>query len=254
MIARLQRLAAVSLFAVAAACSKDPLTTQLPLSLDAIPKIQPDLDRLSAEDRDLVLGYLKRSKGDVLPPNLADPDEPFTARTFGQAIILQRMHLSREVKETARVEAFKAERESGIDPLRAALPIELVNREMVPGDQLAQREPRPGQAVNPDAASRVLVITFRLRNAGNETIETAQGSVTVRSASDPGSLMGLARCYIPRTQPIEGGRTQDVRCAEPRRSPEDSEAFLAMPADQLVLTWEPQSITFAGGRVLKGPN
>ena len=64
---------------------RKPYGTLLPLDVSDLSGIQPQLDRLDSEERELVLGYLKRSNGDVLPAAMADPDTPFTARTFGEA-------------------------------------------------------------------------------------------------------------------------------------------------------------------------
>ena len=44
-----------------AACSRNPLATALPLNLADIPKIQPQLDRLGAEERELVLTWEPKS-------------------------------------------------------------------------------------------------------------------------------------------------------------------------------------------------
>ena len=153
---------ALVLVAGVAACSRNPLATPLPLNLADIPKIQPQLDRLTAEERELVLGYLNRSKGDVLPAKFADPDAPLTARTFAEAIKLQREFNASQSVDDARMDLLRAARETGMEPLRKALSVELLKREILTADQVTGREPRQGQALN---NTPTLVTTWRLRNA-----------------------------------------------------------------------------------------
>jgi len=247
------RIGLAVLFVVGvAACSRNPLGTPLPMDLADIPKIQPQLDRLTAEERDLVLGYLKRSKGDVLPAKFADPDAPFTARTFAEAIKLQREFKAKQAVQDARMDSLQEARESAMEPLRRAFYVELLKREILTADEAAGREPRQGHALN---NTPTLVTTWRLINASGDTITRASGSVTVRTVSEPDSLMGVARCYFNQTEPIPVGQTVEVRCGNPNKSASDADReFVAMPESSLELTWEPQSITLAGGKVMKATN
>lgn len=234
------------------ACSRDPMTTTLPLNLADIPKIQPQLNKLKPEDRDLVLGYLKRSKGDVLPAKFADPDEPFTARTFAEAIKLQRDFKAKQKVQDQRTESMQEARESKLEPMRKALGIELAKREIVTSDQAMGREARPGQALN---NTPMLVTTWRLINASGDTITRASGSVTVRTTSDPSSLMGITSCYIDHTEPIPIGQIVEVRCGGRNRQAGEAEKdFVSMPESSLVISWEPKSITLAGGTVMRADN
>ncbi len=233
----------------APACTKNPLGTALPLNLANIPKIQPQLDRLSAEERELVLGYLKRSNGDVLPPQFADPDAPFTARTFAEAIKLQREFKAKQRVEDARADSRREDRESAMEPLRMALGVELAKREILTADEASGREARQGQALD---STPTLVTTYRLINTSGETITHAAGSITIRTQSEPASLMGVTSCYINRSEPIPIGAIVEVRCGNTRRGAGDADReFLAMPESSLLLTWEPKSITLATGKVMK---
>jgi hypothetical protein len=244
---RLTMIVAVLLGSVAA-CSKDPQATSLPLNLADIPKVQPQLDKLPADERQLVLDYLKRSNGDVLPANLTDPSAPLTARTFAEAIKLQKEFVVRHSAEEANVAEFRAERDTAIEPLREALSIEIVKKEIVTADEATGRRPSPGEAI-PDAPT--LVTTYRLRNNTAQTIVHVTASVSVRSPSDPDSLMGLDRCFIDRSEPIQGGQSLEVRCGNVAQRPGDqSKEYVAMSESSLLVRWEPKAITFEGGRVL----
>lgn len=82
--------AVVGLIAVGVFRRPDPHRTLLPIGSTDLSSVRPQLEALPDSERVLVLEYVRRSGGDVLPPKLADPDEPLTARTFADAIALQR--------------------------------------------------------------------------------------------------------------------------------------------------------------------
>lgn len=86
----LMKIALVALVVWGVMTWRDPYRTRLPLDVSNLSALQPQLDRLPEADKAYVLAYLGRSHGDVLPPAFADPDEPFTARTFAEAIALQK--------------------------------------------------------------------------------------------------------------------------------------------------------------------
>ena len=240
---------AAILLIVVTACSRDPHATRLVLNLADIPKIQPQLDKLPADERQLVLDYLKRSNGDVLPPNLADPSAPLTARTFAEAIKLQREFNVTNGVEQAKFAEFRASRDAAMEPLRQALDIEIARREILTADEASGRQPSPGQAIH-DAP--VLVTTYRVQNRSSETITHVTGSVSVRSVSDPDSLMGLDRCFIDRAAPITSGQSLEIRCGNVAKRPSDQDKeYIAMAESSLILRWEPRSITFEGGKVLE---
>lgn len=230
------------------ACSRNPLGTQLPLKLADIPLVQSQLDKLPSDERALVLAYLARSKDDVLPAKFADPDSPFTARTFAEAIKLQREFNVRQSAENLKAAEYQEARDDALEPLRKAVSIELMNREILTADQVSGREPSSGQAINGQAT---LVTTYRLVNRSGNAISKLSGSVTIRTESDPQSLMGAARCYIDYWQPIPVGESVEIRCGNANQGAGSADKeFVALPQSALILTWEPKSITYGDGRVL----
>ena len=245
--------AAVVLLAAAlalSACSRDPRSTRLPLDLKDIPTIEPQLNKLSAEERELVLAYLQRSKGDVLPAKFADPDNPLTARTFAEAIKLQKEWKVKHAADNERIEALAEAREEAFEPLRRAVSATLLRREIMTADEASGRQPQPGRALN---NNEVLVVTYRLQNHGGETVTRVTGSVQVRSESDPTSLMGLVQCWIDHREPIGGSQSVEVRCGNLRGNSagEKAKDFVAMDERRLIVTWEPKSVEFATGKVLR---
>jgi len=231
------------------ACSRDPRTTRLPLDLADIPKIQPQLDKLPADERELVLAYLQRSKGDVLPAKFADPDNPLTARTFAEAIKLQKEWKVKHAQDNERIESLAEAREESYEPLRRAISATLLKREIMTADEASGRQPTPGRALN---NNEVLVVTYRLQNHSSETINHVTGSVQVRIDSDPKSLMGVAQCWIDHREPIGGAQTAEVRCSNLNQRPGSRQKeFADMSERNLIVTWEPKTVEFATGKVLR---
>jgi hypothetical protein len=238
-------LAAVLLLA-AAACS--PHDTRLPFKLEDIPKVQKQLDKLPAEERQLVLDYLKRSKGDVVPAKYADPDQPFTARTFGEAIELQRAWRVKHPAEAVDRAKAQAAREAAMEPLRRTLGIGIARREIVLREQAAGL---PRAAGGSGDEKQVLVTTYWLRNASSDAITHFSGLVTVRVASGAASPVGEQRCSFNRGDELPPGESIEVRCGELGREVTDADRmYVELPASALAITWEPRSITFASGRTM----
>lgn len=227
-----------------------PYGTLLPLDVDDLSDVQPQLDRLSEEERELVLGYLKRSNGDVLPASMADPDAPFTARNFGEAIALQKKFLREQAERDAVNAQRRAERDRALAPLREALDLRLVKRELLTQDEALGID-TSGGAKRADNGDRVLVVTYRLVNTSGREIVSAKGAADVHDAGDK----RRTHCWIDQTDRIEPFARVEVRCGNAMRNAgPDERAFVDLPADKLRLLWEPAEITFADGSRLSAPN
>lgn len=100
------------------AVGTDPYGTTLPMEVDDLSPIQPALDKLPLADREVVTDYLKHSNGDVLPAQFADPDAPLTARTFAQAIALEKDFRVKMAAQDEKAAAMRAVREPSMKPLR----------------------------------------------------------------------------------------------------------------------------------------
>lgn len=70
--------------------TKDPYNTQLPYQFSDMHTVQEQLLKLDPADQALVTDYMRRSNGDRLPASIGDPDSPFTANTFKEAIRLEK--------------------------------------------------------------------------------------------------------------------------------------------------------------------
>lgn len=234
-------------------CAIGVYGTRLPLDVKDLTPIQPQLDKLKPDERELVVGYLKRSNGDVLPARFADPDAPFTARTFSEAIALQRDWLARDAVRQAKADALAAEREQSMQPLRAVLDARLVRRQILTHDEIyglpeATTNSR-GQSVKHALNSTpALVVTWRLRNLSPRTIASAKGLVQLRDANGA----RVNECWFDQSDAIPGGESVEIRCGDLNRTAGDAErAFVNTSASDLILIWEPDTVVFDDGTTLK---
>lgn len=233
-----------------------PYATPLPWDVADLSEIQPQLAKLNEEERQLVLDYLKRSNGDVLPAAMADPDEPLTARTFGEAIELQREWRKQEAVHMDEAKQRRAARDALLQPLREALSADMVKRELLTHEQLygppSAQSGKDGRAVVRALDERVtLVVTYRLWNTSRQGITAATGSISIRNAADE----ELTGCWIDHREVLAAGASVDIRCGKPNEEAgAAARDFLTLPASQYSLIWEPRSITFDDGRVLTAPD
>jgi hypothetical protein len=229
--------------------SRSPYGTALPLEVEDLTPIQEQLEQLPDEDRELVLGYLRRSNGDVLPAAFADPDQPFTARTFREAIALQKDFLAKQSVSDREADARRADREALMAPLRKVSSIKVLKREALSGDALYGRPAANGSASG-DGGHKVLVVTYRLHNLSPRAIASIQGSVSILSPAGE----EMTDCFIDHDEGIAAGSSADIRCGQPNLPASvDDIAFTAMPMSDFTVYWEPRTIAFADGtRIASG--
>ena len=230
----------------------DPYRTALPLEVEDLSPIEPQLAKLPPEDRELVVDYLKRSNGDVLPAQFADPDDPLTARTFAEAIALEKKHREKMKVEQARIAAFRAERDAQFKPLRDIVSARIVHRERLSSEQVygSSGGGYAKSAAGPAGGERITVITYRFWNRGNRTITNLRGLAEVAGSG----LMPAASCVVDSNEPLGPLDHRDVRCRTPRDANAADRALMERPLAEIPLGWYPREIRFDDGQVLKGPN
>ena len=242
-------LVAVVVFVYAIQRTRDPLRTTLPFGTTDLSSVQAELARLKPDDRELVEAYVKRSNGDVLPPKFADPDQPFTARTFAEAIALEKDWAVKRDEQDAVAAGRQAEREAAMAPLREAVEATVARAEALSPRQLSA-PPDPGAAVKqalPSDEATVFVVTVSLHNPGSKTIVGVQGALEAR---ENGAYLPLQLCWIDlgAQQPIEAVSRREIRCANAARHIGNEErAFIADDGSRFHVTWNPKSVVFADG-------
>jgi len=111
---------------------RDPHRTALPFGSTDLTPVKAQLDKLPDNERELVEEYVQRSHGDVLPLRFADPDNPLTARTFGEAIALERQWRDKQKVVQAGADARLSDRERELAPLRAVVSATVAKRDPIP--------------------------------------------------------------------------------------------------------------------------
>lgn len=237
---------------------RDPHNTRLPFGSTDLTSVQVQLGKLPPDERALVESYVKRSHGDVLPPKFADPDNPLTARTFGEAIALEKRWQEKHKIEQAAADARSAARDAEFTPLRAVVQASVVKRELLsPAEIEARRNPDAG-AATPDAAKRALpsseptvfAVTIALENLEDSDVLELKGDL---HANDRDAYLPLQLCWIDlderQTVSVRGRR--EIVCANPNRGVSAGEAdFINDPPGRFTLVWEPRHIRLRNGTVL----
>lgn len=231
---------------------RDPLRTALPFGTTDLSSVETQLQRLRPEDRALVEAYVKRSNGDVLPAKFADPDQPFTARTFGDAVELEKAWGVKRGAMDAEAERRQAERDAAMAPLREAVEADVARAEVLaPRDLVAPPDPSaPVKQALASADATVFVVTVSLHNLGNRTITAVQGSL---EAHDREAYLPLDLCWIDLAgrDPIEAASRVEIRCANAnRRVSEQQRAFIDDASGRFTLVWNPKRVVFADGSTL----
>jgi hypothetical protein len=240
---------AVALFGLAVQRTRDPLRTALPFGTTDLSSVEPQLARLHPADRALVEAYVKRSNGDVLPPKFADPDAPFTARTFAEAIALEKAWDVKRGEQEVAAAGREAEREAAMAPLREALDANVARTDVLSPRQLAE-PPDPNAAVKqalPADDATAFVVTVSLHNLTSKTIVGVQGALEAR---EPDAYLPLQLCWVDvgERQPIEPASRIEIRCGNPARHvSEEERAFMDDESGRFTVSWKPKSVVFSDG-------
>jgi hypothetical protein len=231
---------------------RDPQRARLPFGSTDLSSVESALRRLPAEERSLVEAYVKRSNGDVLLPSMADPDDPLTARTFGEAIVLQRKWNEHMRAQEAVAATRAAERDRAMAPLREAVSARVSRREILTRDELNERQ-SPGylQRAHRVDSDPVFVITVAIDNHTDADIVALQGSLQAR---DRDAYLPLDLCWVDLNEQrtISAHARSEIICAHPHRNAGPNEReFVADPPGRFTVTWEPKLVRMADGKVLE---
>lgn len=236
----------VAAIAGMARCSRDPHRTALPFGSTDLSSVQAALQRLPEDERALVEAYVERSNGDVLPPAFADPDDPLTARTFGEAIELQRAWNLRRAAEDVRVGELHEARQAKLQPLRALVGARVVQARISAASDRAPAPPGVATAAvdsTPHFETRIAI-----DNRGDSVVVGLRGSLRAR---DRDEHLPLDLCYIElgSDRPLPAGGRIEVVCRHTRRGiTPQQQAFVDAPPGRFTVEWEPRHIRFEDGR------
>jgi hypothetical protein len=233
--------------------ARDPHRTALPFGTTDLSSVEPELKRLPAEDRRLVEAYVKRSNGDVLPPKFADPDSPFTARSFAEAIALQQRWEIKMKEMQAKADAEQAQREAIMEPLRDAVEARVLKRELVSLRAFEQRYAHPNEpvkAAEPNEAA-IFIATIGVYNHTGTDVAHVAGDIYAR---DRDNWMKLNLCWIDTAsnQPVPALGHIELQCGDKNGASKQEQAFVAEGfGDRFTLHWDPKAVEFVDGKKLE---
>ncbi|HWX67691.1 MAG TPA: hypothetical protein VNZ27_14830 [Rhodanobacter sp.] len=227
----------------------DPLRAALPFGTTDLSSVESALQRLKADDRALVEAYVKRSNGDVLLPSMADPEQPFTARTFAEAIALEKAwDIKRDAQEAVAAKNAVA-RDEAMAPLRALVEADVQRTEILSPRQLIKPlEPVDGiKSALPSDKATIFVVTVSLHNLGSKAIVAVTGSL---EAKDRDEVLPLDLCWVdvgPQDRVDPASRTE-IRCANLHRQiSNEQRAFIDASPGRFTVVWKPKSVQLEDG-------
>ena len=237
---------------------RDPHRASLPFGSTDLSSVEGALRRLPAQERALVESYVKRSNGDVLPAKFADPDNPLTARTFGEAIVLEKRWKEKMLQQQAVADARAAERDAAMAPLREAVTARVAKSEVISRDEFDARLTTGGMQVDSAGAkvghrqdsSPVFVVTVAIDNHADSDIVALQGSL---EAKDRDNYLPLDLCWVDLNEQhaINAHSHTEIQCANRNFIAGPNErAFVDDPPGRFEVVWKPKRVKLSDGKVL----
>ncbi len=236
-----------------------PYATDLPIGTTDLNSVASELNRLSDEDRALVKAYVVRSGGHV-PGAIREVGTDFTAKTFGEAIEIEKKLDADDAKNQKIAQAFQAEREKKLAPLKEIIDLKLLKREIVNRAYIGPiRYILPGETSASKVASikdseNALLTTYQLQNKSSKTISNLEITIEILKAKRSANELGiLAECFIQNLgTPLAAYEVREIECSNLGHSASETDhQYVTMPIQDLELKWEPRFIQFEDGKIIK---
>jgi hypothetical protein len=228
---------------------RDPHRTALPFGSTDLSGVQKELARLPSDERALVEAYVARSRGDVLPAKFADPDAPLTARTFGEAITLERTWKVKTAAEAAEADKRRAARDARLAPLRAIVDASVVRAEILTESEYRARQDPGYRGAERSREVASFVTRIRVENLGDQPIVAMRGSLQARDKEAP---LPLDLCWIDFSQrELAPRESTEIDCGKMNRAAGAQErAFVDDSGSRFEVEWSPRYVRLADGREL----
>lgn len=245
---RLSILIIIALMMISCSNPKDIIFGPEPLK--QIAEQGDKFKKLSEEDRTLLAGYLTIIE---LGKAFGAESKPVTGRTVGEVLIDARAWKEKVVaseaetkKQNAEAEILKNkilnERKAMASKISASVVVAIIDKIVLPKDYDAGR------------FSEMLSLKYAVENKSDKTIQQLKGQVTFNDAT--GDEVGTL--YVDIDEPIRAGQTLTTttgRGWELNQFNNSSiEKIAGREFSSMKATFEPESIAFEGGEVLKAPS
>lgn len=242
----MKRYFILAIFIALCACSK-PTDTVVPTSIDKMDSIKPQLEKLTAEQRDLFAQYVMRHTiGAAMGGMFGIKAEPIPEGiTIGKAIDEQRDFLTkekvREAEEKALKEKVKAEQQKAMDEMSKAALVTLVNK------KITTHTGYSGMTLDEN-----LVVTFAFKNTSTKDIAGIKGTLDATDIFGE-ELSGFSIAYDKTLKPGETATWVGSRSVQYSMNASKDRKFADLPEDKYKLSWKPDMIIFGDGTKLTKP-
>ena len=241
-----KRLILVAMAASLCACS-NPKNTVVPTSIAQMESIKPQLEKLTAEERELFANYaVRHTVGSALGGMFGIKADPIPEGiTIGKAIDEQRDFATKqklkEAEEKALKEQVKVEQQKAVDEMSKAALVTLVSKQL---------DSRRSFGVT---ISESLNVTFAFKNTSPKDIAGIKGTLDVIDIFGE-ELSGFSIAYDNTIKPGETATWARSRSVEYGMNSSNDRKFAELPEDKYKLRWKPEMIIFGDGTKLMKPS
>lgn len=239
----------IALLVIGVCACSDPKNATVPTSLEKMDTIKPQLEKLTAEERELFAGYaVRHTLGAQLGGAFGIKTEPIPeGMTIGKAIEEQREFIAKERAKEAEAKALKekiaAEREKAMEQMRNAATVSLVKK---------------GIDVQKDGYSGIvmdekLIITVAFKNNTDKEIAGIKGTLDSQDIFGE-ELSGFNLSFDQTLKPGQTATWTGGRSVKFGMSSAKDRKFADLPDDKYKTVWKPQMIIFADGSKMATPS
>lgn len=238
----MKRLIVVAFAALLCACS-NPKSAVVPTSMDKMESIKPQLEKLTAEERELFASYaVRHTLGAAMGGMFGIKAEPIPeGMTIGKAIDEQRDFLTKQkmkdAEEKALKEKVKAEQQKAMDEMSKAALVTLVSKKL-------ESERSYGVTLDEN-----LNVTFAFKNTATKDIAGIKGTLDVIDIFGE-ELCGFGIAYDKTIKPGETATWVGSRSVKYGMNASKDRKFAELPDDKYKLSWKPDMIIFGDGTKL----
>ncbi len=244
----MKKACAIALTCLVLVACNSVKNTPLPQDLDKMESIKPAMEKLTPEERELAGGYIMRHTlgakmkgifGGVEGPGIPD------GMTIGKAIEEQRKFISdqkaEEQKQAALKAALQAKREAALKPMKEAVTVTLVSKQI-----------KPEYGYSGILMDENFVVTFGYKNNTQKDIAGVKGYISVRDLFGD-ELSGFA---VSNDDTIAAGKSitwTGSRTVKYAVGDNKDRKLAELDDSKYKVIWEPQVIVFSDGSKLELP-
>ena len=245
----MRKACAIALTCLVLAACNSAKNTPLPQDLDKMESIKPAMEKLTPEERELAGGYIMRhtlgAKMKGIFGGVEGPGIP-EGMTIGKAIEEQRKFIAdqkaEEQKQAALKAALQAKREAALKPMKEAVTVTLVSKQI-----------KPEYGYSGILMDENFVVTFGYKNNTAKDIAGVKGYISVRDLFGD-ELSGFA---VSNDDTIAAGKSitwTGSRTVKYAVGDNKDRKLAGLDDSKYKVVWEPQVIVFSDGSKLELPD